>query len=141
MSSQYFVTTSDPVRRATWNRIFDTDVLPIMRPRPSLSQCLSMAYRLDAHRLTDNEKRRLAGYLVLFRGMDYNEALSMIQDGYPIQADGCDVIEQALSTPAFLLPGVWRRGYLPSPNNRKLHQNAQTTRTAMRSPRMFGFGV
>lgn len=140
MNKHYLVTTSNPTRRATWIRIFDTDVLPIKSPHPTLSPCLDMAYRLDAHRLSTNDRMRLVGWLVMFRQIDYDEARAMVQEGYPIKAEDCHVIEQE-GTPAFSFPGHSRR-YMRWPGKMtKPPQNAQKTSQTLRRSRLSSVGV
>lgn len=141
MNKHYFVTTSDPVRRATWMRIFDTDVLPIKSPHPALSPCLDMAYRLDTHRLSVNVRTRLVGWLVMFRRLDYDEARTMVQEGYPIRAEGCHVVEQESCTPAFLFPvRSWHQPRWPGKAG-KVPQNAHKTSQTLRRSRLPSVGA
>jgi len=63
----YYVTTSDPTRRARWQRLFGVDRLPVLHPRPrwrvgrgELREVEYLAYDLDATRLHWMAQRRAA---------------------------------------------------------------------------------
>lgn len=124
MTKQYFVTTSDPIRQAEWMHIFHTDVLPIKGPQATMSPCRSLAYRLDAARLTWGQRVRLIGRMCRKHRLSYDEAVQMVTEGYPIYAENCEVIEQEQCAPAF-----------------SLVHHAHETITAMLTPRLCQVGA
>jgi hypothetical protein len=106
---RFYVVTRDPARQSLWDRLFHTDRLPVRSPRPSLTPGLCLAYRLDAAALSQNQITRLVGWLVWFRKMTHDDAAALVREGFPIAADGVElVVEQERGrwpAPAFVLSG------------------------------------
>lgn len=108
-----YITTTDPSRRATWQRLFGTDILPVRSPRPRW-QCINpghetLAYDLDTSRLVSGQLSRLAAYVAKRAGWSYGVALAEVGRGWPIPANNCYVVEpMADSEPSALLFRIGR---------------------------------
>lgn len=85
-----YIVTTNPERRRLWQRIFDTDKLPVKSSQPRL-MCLPaqgelLAYDLDAKSLHQFSLIRFADYLTNKYGLD---AAIVDVDGWPILAEDC----------------------------------------------------
>lgn len=97
---KWCVTTSSPERRRTWQRLFDTAVLPITSPfadeLASPRGITTSVFYLDVRRVQPLHMRNLASYLAARQwGLTVEAALNQIQrDGWTINAAGCEVVRE-----------------------------------------------
>lgn len=122
MNGRFYVTTSDPRRRSTWQRVFGSDRLPVLAPRARF-QALpggsgeTPAYDLDLRALLPAQRTRFAGYVARRYGIDYVTALAEVtgSTAWPIR-DGPDVAvvqpEEASSPPPAASIFAWVRAKL-----------------------------
>ena len=101
------ITTTNPLRRAIWQRLFGTDTLPVKSPRPRW-QCIApgdetLAYDLDTSRLVNGQISRLAAYVAKRAGWSYGVALAEVTRGWPIPAANCQVVEPVEQEPSSAL--------------------------------------
>ena len=105
----HFITTTDPARRATWLRLFGRDTLPVKQARPRWEwrqgagysdPFLTLVYDLDYTRLHQGDIDRLAGWISKRQGVSYNQARSMVCDGWTIPARGCEIVEPVEQEPS-----------------------------------------
>ncbi len=94
---KFFVTTHEPGRRRLWLRLFETAVLPVISASPETRRFsgggTDDVYVLDASRLLPIQRYRLAGHVARkCRDINYPEALHLVNEGWPITAEGCELV-------------------------------------------------
>ena len=98
--NEMWIITTNPHRQRVWQRLFGQDRLPVRTavPRwqhlPGRSDSV-LAYDLDLARLHAAQVERLAGYVARRAGWPYQTALAEIRRGWPIEAAGCRLAEEA----------------------------------------------
>lgn len=114
-----YVTTHDHRRQAHWERIFGTARLPVKAAVPRLQARMwqpgqILAYDLDVARLHWMQRERFAFYISRQTRMTIADALYAIEDGWPIEASNCEIIETAVSadTAVFAFLGVFARKHV-----------------------------
>jgi hypothetical protein len=107
----YAIRTSDPQRRAKWDRLLGLDALPVVSPWPvemvQPDGTSGHYYELDARALTAWQVQRLAGHIsARCWGISHTEALTRIEQGWFLSAENCVLVErpETAVSPAFLLP-------------------------------------
>ena len=106
----YYITTTDPNRRAIWQRLFGLDRLPVMSPRPrwqvgrgEFRETEILAYDLDASRLhwmaKDRAAKRMGVAVAELGGMP-------IKCGADVEVTEAAVSEEWGKRP-FVLPGAY----------------------------------
>lgn len=115
--STAYITTTDRRRRALWQRLFGTDVLPVLHPYPRWQwlpghEFEVLAYDLDVQALPDGALARLAAYVAERSGWPYSYAKAAVQGGWAITATNCQLVsdlvaekpvEDIESSPAYFL--------------------------------------
>ena len=91
--NQNFITTSNQRRAAVWEKIFGTDILPVLchAPRWQVIQGQAFevrAYDLNIARLSDMQQARFASHLARVSGRPYTNVIQELSSGttYPIKA-------------------------------------------------------
>ena len=128
MNGRIFVSTTSQRRAQEWERIFGTDILPVLDARPRLQSIRNrsvMAYDLDLAALHQGQIVRLAGHVSRKTNTPYPVALKNLQTaaGWPIEAaDDVQITEAAeevntptlpLFAPGQMSPAWWHRLHLP----------------------------
>ena len=96
----FYIMTTDPQRRAKWQRLFGTDELPVKSAEPRWrverdafgSESNVLGYDLDASRLHWMARIRFADYVSRRMGHTYQPS---DMDGWLIKAAGCDLVNEA----------------------------------------------
>lgn len=106
-----FVITHDPRRAELWRNLFGAPRLPVKAASPRYQYRLHepvriYAYDLDASRLTDVQRYRFAAYVARRMGISYARATHLV-DGWPIEADDCEIETAVPGTAVSLLSGVF----------------------------------
>lgn len=113
-ASQAQITTSDQRRAALWERIFGTNVLPVVhgQPRWQVQQGRGfevLGYDLDTTRLSQWQRARFASHLSRVEKRPYADTIAEINSGKPYMikaSHDIQVLEPAEQMPlASLLPG------------------------------------
>lgn len=84
MNGRFYVTTSDPRRLRTWQRVFGTDTLPVLSDRARFQAVPGrvgdmLAYDLDLAALLPWQRSRFAAYVARKYGWDYVTALAEVE--------------------------------------------------------------
>lgn len=116
MNGRFYVTTSEPARRRTWQRIFGSERLPVLHPSPRVVEVHAgsvPAYDLALAALSDAQRMRLAAHVARRPGWDYFTARLEIETAvaWPLIDNGDLHVEQAVEQnplPVFL--GNWPLG-------------------------------
>lgn len=109
-----WITTDNERRLRHWDRLFGTDRLPVKHAKPR-RQCIPgngevLAYDLDVSRLHWMQVVRLADDIAKrSNGLTYDMAMSEIERGWPVVADGCYVIEEVAEETAVSSLRLWDR--------------------------------
>lgn len=130
MNGRIFVSTTSRVRSQEWERIFGTDILPVLDARPRLQSIRNrpvMAFDLDLAALHQGQIARLAGHVSRKTRTPYPEALEMVRTAvaWPIEAtEDVQITEAAeeVNTPTLPLfaPNQMRPPWLRMPHPRLL---------------------
>lgn len=101
----FWIETKSPSRRREWERVFGTDRLPVTTARPIGLRFgrkpRVAAYVLDVAALHPMAVCRLAGRIARQQGIDYQTAVGMLEDGWLIPAENCE-LATGEELPAFL---------------------------------------
>lgn len=96
----YMITPTDDHRRATWLRIFGTEMLPVFAARPRFQfhdarKEEMLAYDLKLSELSEPQRYRFAAWLSKRYGINYSQAHRQVETNlsWPILATGCRVVE------------------------------------------------
>lgn len=93
---QWFIRPTDPARRATWQRLFDTDQLPVERPFPRPGSDGDPVYDLDTLVMSDNDLVRLAGFVATQQKREYGRVYDGIKaEGVAVPAIGLELLKAA----------------------------------------------
>lgn len=101
----FYVRPTNRRTAAKWLQATGCELLPVRSSEPAMTPAGCLAYRVDASRLTANERTRLIGYLVLHcwmgsKRMTYDEARLAVVEGVPVAAADCELVQEQESTPA-----------------------------------------
>jgi len=122
--TMHWITTNDSHRTRQWDRIFGTNILPVLSPRARFVTGEDghnrPIYDLALGRLDDGQRHRLAADIARRTLRPYADVLREIQTrgAYPIVAANCRIVvveeETAVSSDAAVSFGRWLRS-LPIP--------------------------
>lgn len=104
----YFITTRNGERRKHWQRIFETDRLPVLHREPRYQEVpdssVLMAYDLDLSAFHSFARRRLAAHVARRSGRAYGDVLAQVITAvsWPIDANDCDAADLDRERPFFI---------------------------------------
>jgi len=127
MNGRIFVSTTSQRRSQEWERVFGTDILPVLDARPRLQSIRNrpvMAYDLNLAALHQGQLNRLAGHISRKTHTPYLVALEMVRTAvaWPVEATEDTYITEAAEevNPSLplrvldqMLPAWLRRHHLP----------------------------
>lgn len=107
MTSRFFIQATGQRRQAIWQRIFNTDVLPVLSRRPRMdADALTLrpvaVYELALRQLSDNQLRSLAGHMARRTKRPYADILNelVLRPSFPVRAgDDVKLIEPEAEPP------------------------------------------
>ena len=91
---RFYVTAISQKRRASWERVFGQETLPVKNPQPSLTPGGCLAYRLDANRLHWMQRERLVNHLVRRERMTPMDARLLVVEGLPIASYDAALVQE-----------------------------------------------
>lgn len=103
----YLVTTRSKARRNDWQRIFETDSLPVLHQEPRYQEVpgrgVLLAYDLDLSAFHWFARPRLAAHVARRSGRAYGEVLAQVITAvsWPIDAVDCDAVDPERERPFF----------------------------------------
>lgn len=108
----HWITTTDPARLRTWERVLGMTQLPVTSARPLTRRLgrgkTEAVYLLDSATLLPIQRCRLAGYIARKCRVSYQDALETM---WTIAAENCELVTEETRSPAFLLRMFARKHY------------------------------